>query len=405
MVDIFAKRIEEFNRYQMEIRGVSLQDARDMDLYPFFIPFSDTEGTTAVWNGHEVIMLGSNNYLGLTTHPKVKEAAKKAIDEYGTSCTGSRFLNGTLDLHLELDRRLAKFIGMEAAICFTTGYQSNLGAISAIIQKGDYAILDREDHASIVDGVTMSRGRMQRFNHNEPESLDKALSSLPEDAGKLVIVDGVYSMAGDIAPLPEIVPICKKYGARLMVDDAHSLGVLADGHGTAAYFDMIDDVDLVMGTFSKSFAAIGGVIAGNKDIIEYIQHSARSLIFSAALPASLIATVLAVLDIIEEDPSYSHRVLENAAYVRENLAALGFDIGQSTTPVVPIYIRDQARTVLFWKALADEGVYTNPVLPPGVAPNESLLRTSYTATHTRDHLDRALEIFERVGKRMDIIPE
>jgi len=317
--------------------------------------------------------------------------------------TGSRFLNGTLELHLELDRRLAKFVGKEAALVFATGYQTNVGTISAIVGKGDYVIIDKDAHACIVDGCMLSRGEMKRFRHSDISSLEKVLSELPAEAGKLVIVDGVYSMGGDVAPLPEIVAICKKYSARIMVDDAHGIGVTGQGHGTSAHFGLTDQVDLIMGTFSKSFASIGGFIAGSKDVIHYIQHHARALIFSAALPAPAAAAALASLDIMENEPERVARLWENADYMREGLRDIGYDIGQSNSPIIPVIIRDQFRTILAWRALIDEGVYTNPVIPPGVPPNLSLLRTSYMATHTRDHLDRALTAFRAIGERLDLL--
>jgi 8-amino-7-oxononanoate synthase len=384
---------------------MTAKDAQRLGVYPFFLPLQNTEGATALFQGHEVIMLGSNNYLGLTTHPKVRQAAMDAIRVYGTSCTGSRFLNGTLEFHHELERRLARFMGTEAALTFTTGYQTNVGTISSLVGKGDFVICDKEDHASIVDGCLMSFGEMRRFSHSDPSSLETILSRLPETAGKLVVIDGVYSMGGDIAPLPEIIRICKKYGARIMVDDAHGIGVTGpNGRGTAAHFGMMDDVDVVMGTFSKSFASVGGFIAGKADVIHYIQHHARSLIFSASLPPANAATVLACLDIIESDPSIVERLWNNADYMRQNLEKLGFDIGKSNTPIIPIITRDDLRTVLAWRALAEDGVYTNPVIPPGVPANQCLLRTSYTSTHTHAHLDKALEILDDVGHRLDLIP-
>ncbi len=395
MADIFDKA-REFT---------AAKEAMEMGIYPFFRPFSDTEGNIAIFEGKEVVMIGSNNYLGLTTHPKLRQAAKDAIDRYGTSVTGSRFLNGTLQLHLDLDRRLADFVGMEAALVFPTGYQTNVGTISALVGKGEYVILDKEDHASIVDGSLMSRGEIRRFNHNDLSSLETVLQKLPRGAGKLVIVDGVYSMAGDIAPLPEIVEISKRYGARIMVDDAHSIGVLGNGRGTAAHFGLTDQVDLIMGTFSKSFAAIGGFIAGSAEIVHYIQHHARALIFSAALPASLLATVMAAIEVIETEPQHVKRLWANAHYMLSGFKHLGYDTGTSNTPVIPIIIGEMYRTGLAWMALVEEGVYTNPVIPPGVPPNRSLLRTSYMATHRQEHLDRALQAFEVVGHRLDLIPE
>ncbi|MCC7207838.1 MAG: aminotransferase class I/II-fold pyridoxal phosphate-dependent enzyme [Anaerolineae bacterium] len=382
------------------------RDAMARGVYPYFQALQNSEGATALFQGKEVIMLGSNNYLGLTTHPKVRQAAADAVLEYGTSCTGSRFLNGTLELHLELERRLARFMQTEAALTFTTGYQTNVGTISALVGKGDYVIIDKEDHASIVDGCLMAFGEMRRFNHNDTSSLEVQLSRLPEDAGKLVVVDGVYSMGGDIAPLPEIVRIAKKYGARIMVDDAHGIGVTGPmGRGTAAHFGLMDQVDIVMGTFSKSFASVGGYIAGKADVLHYVQHHARALMFSASLPPANAATVMACLDIIEEDPSMIDRLWENANFMRESLTRMGFDTGRSNTPIIPIIIGEDLRTVLAWRALADGGVYVNPVVPPGVPANKSLLRTSYTATQKREHLVRALEVLADVAERLDLIPE
>ncbi len=380
------------------------KDAIKLGIYPYFRALSDTEGAVATFEGKEVVMIGSNNYLGLTTDPRVRQAAIDAVKRYGTSVTGSRFLNGTLELHLELDRRLAKFVGKEAALVFPTGYQTNVGTISALVGKGDYVIIDKDDHASIVDGCTMSRGEMKRFKHSDISSLETVLSQLPADAGKLVIVDGVYSMGGDIAPLPEIVDICKRHGARIMVDDAHGLGVTGGGRGTAHHFGLTDDIDLIMGTFSKSFASIGGFIAGSEEVVHYIQHNARALIFSAALPAPQAAAALAALDIMETEPQHVQNMWENADYMRAGLKKLGYDTATSNTPIIPIILRDDLRTVIAWHALIEEGVYTNPVVPPGVPPGQSLLRTSYMATHRREHLDRALRGFKVVGERLDFIP-
>lgn len=379
------------------------RDAMELGIYPYFRALSESEGTIATFEGKEVVMIGSNNYLGLTTDPRVREVSKDAIERYGTSVTGSRFLNGTLELHLELDRRLARFVGKEAALVFSTGYQTNLGTISALVHKADYVIIDKDAHACVVDGALLARGELKRFRHNDMDNLDQVLAKLPKDAGKLVVVDGVYSMGGDIAPLPEIVAVAKQHGARVMVDDAHGIGVTGQGHGTAMHFGLTDDVDLIMGTFSKSFASIGGFIAGDARVIHYIQHHARALIFSAALPAPSAAAVLAALDIIEEEPERVQRVWDNADYMRMNLQKLGYDTAQSNTPIVPVVIRDEYRTALAWRALIEEGVYTNPVIPPGVPPNASLLRTSYMATHKQEHLDRALQAFSIVGDRLDLV--
>ena len=383
---------------------VRAKEATEVGMYPYFRALSDSEGVTATFEGKEVVMLGSNNYLGLTTDPRVRQAAIEAIKRFGTSVTGSRFLNGTLELHLELERRLAKFVGTEAAVVFSTGYQSNVGAISSVVGKGDFVIVDKDDHASIVDGCKMSNGEMKRFRHNDMSSLESVLSKLPEDAGKLVIVDGVYSMGGDIAPLPEMLEICKQFGARVMVDDAHGIGVTGGGRGTAAHFGLTSEVDLIMGTFSKSFASIGGFIAGSAEVIYYIQHKARSLIFSAALPAPNAAAVLAALDIIETESQHVENLWDNAEYMRKGFNEMGYNTGTSNTPIIPVILGPDFVTALAWAALIEEGVYTNPVVPPATPPNGGLLRTSYTATHRKEHLDKALRAFKVVGERLDLIP-
>ncbi|MCX7845204.1 MAG: pyridoxal phosphate-dependent aminotransferase family protein [Dictyoglomaceae bacterium] len=387
--------------------GHPLFEARyaiEQGIYPYFLPLEETEGTEVIIHGRRLIMLGSNNYLGLTTHPKVKEAAINAVKKYGTSCTGSRFMNGTLALHRELEDKLAEFLNKEACIIFSTGYQTNVGTISALIGKDDIAITDKEDHASIIDGCKMSYGKMLRFKHNDMEDLERVLKSCPDDAGKLVIVDGVFSMAGDIAPLPEIIELCKKYSARLMVDDAHSIGVLGDhGRGTANHFGVEDDVDIIMGTFSKSFASLGGFIVGDEEVIFYIKHNARSFIFSASISPANTAAAIAALEIMQEEPERIERLWKISNRMRGGLKSLGFDIGNSCTPIIPVYIRDRWKTIFMWKELFDLGVYCNPVLPPGVPPNQSLLRTSYMATHTEEQIDRALEIFEKAGKKIGII--
>jgi 8-amino-7-oxononanoate synthase len=381
------------------------KEAMAMGVYPYFRALSNSEGVTAQFEGREVIMLGSNNYLGLTTNPRVCQAAADALQRYGTSVTGSRFLNGTLELHLELEQRLAQYVGKETALVFSTGYQTNLGTISALVDRGDYAILDKDAHASLVDGVMLSRGELKRFKHNDVDDLERVLSKLPTHARKMVIVDGVYSMMGDIAPLPEITAVCKRYNARILVDDAHGIGVMGNGHGTSAYFGVTDDVDLIMGTFSKSFAAIGGFIAGSADVIHYIQHHARSLIFSAALPASNTATVLEALNIMETEPEHVTALWDNAEYMRTQFKALGINMGNSQTPIIPIIIGEEFQTVFTWHALIEQGVYTNPVIPPAAPPNTSLLRTSYTATHTRHHLEQAIEGFRTVASQMDFLPK
>jgi len=372
-------------------------------VYPYFIPLTENEGAEAVCRGHRLIMCGSNNYLGLTTHPKVRQAALDAIQHYGTSCTGSRFLNGTLEMHEQLEHELAEWVGKEAALVFSTGMQVNLGAISALVTRGDIVILDKEDHASIMDGARLSWGETRRYAHNDMAELERLLAKLPEDRGKLVVVDGLFSMEGDIAPLPEIVPLCKQYGARLMVDDAHAMGVLGGGRGTAAHFGVTDQVDLIMSTFSKSFASLGGFIAGDEPVIHYVKHHARSMIFSASIPPANAAAALAALHVMQEEPERIQRLTEIADYMRKGYQQLGFDTGASTTPVIPIIIGDLDRTIMTWKLLFDAGVFVNPVLAPAVQPGHELLRTSYMATHTDAQLNRVLEIFEKVGKQVGLI--
>jgi 8-amino-7-oxononanoate synthase len=378
------------------------REAQEAGFYPYFIPLTDSEGTEVIVGNHRLIMIGSNNYLGLTAHPRVREAALEATKRYGTSCTGSRFLNGTLELHLELERCLAEFVGKEAALVFSTGYQTNVGTISALVGKGDFVITDKEDHASIVDGCRLSLGETRRFRHNDMEHLERVLAGLPDEAGKLVVVDGVFSMGGDIAPLPEIVALCRRYGARLMVDDAHSIGVLGGGRGTAAHFGIIDQVDLVMGTFSKSFASLGGFIAGDADVIHYIQHHARSLIFSASMPPANVAAALAALKVMQEEPERIARVNEIGERMRREFRRLGFNVGASQTPIIPIIIGDDMRTFMAWKALYEAGIYTNPVISPAVPPESALLRTSYMATHTDEQLERVLAAFAEVGQALGL---
>ncbi len=379
------------------------KDIKEAGLYPYFLAMEGNEGSEAIYQGKRLIMCGSNNYLGLTTHPKVRQAAIDAVQKYGTSCTGSRFLNGTLEMHLQLEEELADFVGKEAALVFSTGMQVNLGTVSALVQKGEIVILDKDDHASIVDGARLSWGEILRFRHNDLADLERVLVKAGQDKPKLVVVDGLFSMEGDIAPLPEIVSLCRKYGARLMVDDAHAIGVLGRGRGTAAHFDMVDEVDLTMGTFSKSFASLGGFIAGDEDVVHYIQHSARSLIFSASIPPSNAAAALAALRIMREEPERVDRLTEIAAKMRKGFTELGFNIGNSQTPVIPIIVGEDMKTFIFWRALLDAGVYVNAIISPATPQGRQLLRTSYMATHTDDQLDRVLSIFEKVGKELNVI--
>ena len=379
------------------------KEAQEAGYYPYFIPLSENEGSEASYQGHRLIMCGSNNYLGLTTHPRVQQASQDAVERFGTSCTGSRFLNGTLEMHEELEEKLAEWVGKESALVFSTGMQVNLGTISALVGRKDIVILDKDDHASIVDGAMLSWGDTERYRHNDMEDLERVLSKLPEDKGKLVVVDGLFSMEGDLAPLPDLVPLCQEYGARLMVDDAHAMGVVGGGRGTAAHYGLTDEVDLIMSTFSKSFASLGGFIAGDEPVIHYIKHHARSLIFSASIPPSNTAAALAALEVMQEEPERIERVNEIAERMREEFTKLGFDTGNSVTPVIPIIIGDEMQTIMTWKRLFDEGVFVNPVLSPATPKGRELLRTSYMATHTDEQLDEVLEIFEKVGKDLDLI--
>ena len=392
-MDIFSKCSEFTQAREAIAQGV----------YPYFLPLDENEGTEVVYHGHRLIMCGSNNYLGLTTHPRLKKAACEAIERYGTSCTGSRFLNGTLSIHHQLENELAEWVGKEAALVFSTGMQANLGAISAIVGRGDYVILDKDDHASIVDGARLGYGKIERYVHNDMAHLEKVLQSLPADVSKLIVVDGLFSMEGDIAPLPEIVPLAKKYGARLMVDDAHAMGVLGGGRGTAAHFGMNEGVDLIMSTFSKSFASLGGFVAGDENVIHYIKHFARSLIFSASIPASNTVAALTALQIMREEPERIDRVNAIGDRMRKAYTQLGFNIGHSVTPIVPILIGDNDLTFLMWKNLFENGVFVNPVISPAVAPGHQLLRTSYMATHTDEQLDRVISIFEKSGRQLGLI--
>src|SRR5512139_3720646 len=351
------------------------REAMASGLYPYFIPMSESEGTEAVFHGQRLIMCGSNNYLGLTTDPSVRRAAVEAVERFGTSCTGSRFLNGTLELHERLEKELAEFVGKEAALVFSTGMQTNLGVLSAIVGRGDVIVLDKDDHASIVDGAKLAWGDTKRFKHNDMGDLERVLSGIAKEKGKIVVVDGLYSMGGDLAPLPEIAALCKKHGARLMVDDAHGMGVMGRGRGTAAHFGATDQVDLIMSTFSKSFASLGGFIAGDDQVVHFIKHHARALIFSASIPAANAAAALAALRIMRDEPQRVERLAAIAERVRRELRAMGFNIGATVSPIIPIIIGDHMKTLLAWRALFDAGVFVNPVLSPAVPEGMNLLRT------------------------------
>jgi 8-amino-7-oxononanoate synthase len=376
---------------------------REKGVYPFFRPIESGQDTEVIIDGQRVLMFGSNSYLGLTNHPKIKEASKKAIDKYGTGCAGSRFLNGTLDIHIELENRLATYVGKEAAVLFSTGFQVNLGVLSCITGRNDYLILDEYDHASIIDGSRLSFSRVIKYAHNDMQDLERKLSMLPEEAVKVIAVDGIFSMEGDIVKLPEVAVLAEQYGANIMVDDAHSLGVIGHkGGGTASHFNMTDDVDLIMGTFSKSFASLGGFIASDAETIDYLKHRARSLMFSASMPPASVASVIAALDIIESEPERIDKLWDNTNYAMKLLLDEGFDLGPTESPILPIYIRDNEKTFMVTKLLQDNGVFVNPVVSPAVPSDSSLLRFSLMATHTFGQIDEAVEKISRVFKEVGV---
>lgn len=390
-----------FEKCRQFVRAKEVQAA---GLYPYFKPISDSEDTTVVIEGQKRIMLGSNNYLGLTHHPLVLEAASRALSRYGSGCTGSRFLNGTLDLHLQLEHALAEFLGKEECLVFSTGYQANLGLISGLISRGEMVYLDKLDHASIVDGAKMSYGDTLRFTHGDLEGLDRMIERTRNAKGAMIIVDGVYSMEGDIANVPELVRIAKKHGLALALDDAHSIGVLGpNGEGTAAHFGMTDDVDLIAGTFSKSLASIGGFVAGSENVIHYLKHHSRPLIFTASLPPANTAGVLAALEVMKREPERRTQLWANTHRLHEGMRSLGYDIGETETPIVPVLIGPMETTFVFWRKLFDAGVFTNPVMPPAVPPSQCRLRTSLMATHTFDQIDFCLDQFSKIGKELGVI--
>lgn len=374
-----------------------VEATRREQIYPYFHALESRQDTEVIMEGKRRIMLGSNNYLGLTVQPEIIEAAKQALDQYGTGCSGSRFLNGTLKLHLTLEEELADFVGKEAAMTFSTGFQSNLGIISALVSRQDYMVCDKENHASIYDACRLSYGKMVRYNHNDMASLEKCLKAIPESAGILIITDGVFSMSGDICKLDEIVALAKKYGARVMVDDAHGFGVLGNcGRGTADYFGLTDQVDIIMSTFSKSLASLGGFMAADAQVIDYARHVSRPFIFSASIPPSNAAAALAALRLLREHPELPKRLAALADYMRAGLTARGIAIRESATPIIPIYTYDAMRTLRINRRLYEEGVYVNCVLPPATPQGECLLRTSLMATHTEALLDEAMDIIARV---------
>jgi 8-amino-7-oxononanoate synthase len=380
------------------------KEAEAAGYYAYFIPMQSESGPEVTINGRRVIMLGSNNYMGLTQHPHVREMAMKALEKYGPSCTGSRLMNGTLEMHLELERRLAKFAKKDAALVFTTGYQVNLGTISALAGRHDTVIIDKADHASIVDGCKLSGAKVVRFKHGDLADLERVLQQADQKHGILIVMDGVFSMEGDLADLPGIVKLKKKYNARLLVDEAHSVGVFGEGgRGTCEHFGVIPDVDLIMGTFSKSFASTGGYIAGDADVIYYIKHAARPFLFTAAIPPSSAAAALGALDVIESEPERRVQLWKNVHFMKKGLDDLGFDTGNSKSPVIPIAVGEDMRNVQFWRRLLDLGVFANAAVSPAVEPGHALIRSSYMATHNEEVLGRALGIFQQAGKDLGLI--
>ncbi len=391
--DIFEKCYKFTAADELQKRGV----------YPFFRMIESAQDPEVIMGGKRMIMVGSNNYLGLTNHPKVKEAAIEAVRKYGTGCAGSRFLNGTLDIHVKLEEKLARFMRKEAALIFSTGFQVNLGVISALVGKDDLVIIDKMDHASIIDGCRLAFGEVKRYKHNDTTDLERALLD-NNGRGKLVVVDGVFSMEGDIVNLPEVLSLSEKYNARLMVDDAHGIGVLGrTGRGTAEHFDVEDRVDLLMGTYSKSLASIGGFVAGDRGIINYIKHFARSLIFSASPPPASVASVSAAIDIIENEPERIQKLWENTNKMLKGFKEIGFDVGSSQTPIIPVIVGDDEAAFKMVMMLQEEGIFANVAVSPAVPPGKALIRTSYMATHTPEHLEMVLEAFKKVGKLLGLI--
>jgi 8-amino-7-oxononanoate synthase len=380
-----------------------VEETKARGAYFFFRELDSPQGPLVTLNGRRMIMIGSNNYLGLTTHPRIKAAAIHAIETYGSGCAGSRFLNGNLVIHEALEKKLAAFVRKEAAVVFATGYQANLGGISSLVDRHDLVVLDQYDHASIFDGCRLSFGRVVKFRHNDMNDLERILRSEPGRA-KLVVVDGVFSMEGDIARLPEVVDLAQKYGARIFLDDAHGIGVLGkNGRGTEEHFGIDDGVDLVMGTFSKSFAAVGGFVAGPRKVVSWIKHFGRSQIFSASLPPVLVAVVSECLDVLQEEPQLRQKLWDNTRKMREGFQELGLDTGESETPVIPVLVGDPERVYGMCRALSDRGVFVNPVISPAVPPGRELLRTSYMATHTEEQLDTVLEAFAEAAPTVGLI--
>lgn len=382
----------------------ALDEVRAAGIYPYFREISSAQDTEVIINGQQVLMLGSNSYLGLTNDPRIKESICQAVQKYGAGCAGSRFLNGTLDIHVQLEEELAQLMKKPAVLLYSTGFQVNLGVISAIVGREDCILADRANHASLGAGCQMAAGKTFLFSHNDMTSLARRLAHLPAESPKIIVVDGVFSMEGDIIKLPELVALAKQYNAAVMVDDAHSIGVLGEhGSGTASHFGLVDDVHLIMGTFSKSLASLGGFIAGEADTIDYLKHHSRPLVFSASMSPANVAAALAALRIMIAEPERMVQLWANTERMKQGLLALGFKLGATETPILPVYVNDTLKTFIFCKRLQDEGVFVNPVIPPGVPPGEELIRVSLMATHTFAQIDRALEKFEKIGKELGII--
>lgn len=396
-MDIF-QRCYEFTR---------ADEVKEAGYYPYFRPIQENEGPVVQMLGKTMIMAGSNNYLGLTSHPHVKEAAIKAVEHYGTGCSGSRYLTGTIDLHIELEERLAKFLGYESCLLFSTGYQTALGLISTLCQKGDYVICDKENHASIMNACITAKGAFVdfvRYKHNDMKDLERVMQNIPEKAGKLIVTDGVFSVNGEIVDLPELTRIAEKYDAKVLVDDAHATGVIGKGgRGTASHFGLTDKTHLTMGTFSKTFASLGGFVAGPERVINYIKHHSPALIFSASPTPASVASALAALDVLEQHPELVDQLIANSGKMRDGFDELGFPIYRSQTGIVPVIIGDMDKAFYFWRKLYDGGVFVNAFVPPGVPPNMSMMRTSYMASHKEEHLNRILEIFTEIGREIQLI--
>jgi 8-amino-7-oxononanoate synthase len=382
-------------------------DVKAQGLYPFFHPIDETEGPVVSFAGNKLIMAGSNNYLGLTADPRVKKASINAIKKYGTSCSGSRYMTGTVNLHVELEERLADFFEKERCLLFSTGYQTGQGVIPTLVQRGEYVVSDKDNHASLVAASIMAVGqsaKFVRYGHNSMEDLERVLKAIPDNAGKLIVSDGVFSVSGEIVDLPRLVELAKKYHARILIDDAHAVGVIGKGgRGTPSEFDLVDEVDLVMGTFSKTFGSLGGYVAGECSVINYIKHNASSLIFSASPTPASVAAVLASLEIIKSEPELMSRLIENTDYVRQGLKNAGFKLMPSRTAIVSVIIGDQMKTLVFWRKLFDAGVYVNAFIRPGVMPGHEALRTSFMATHEQEHLDKVITEFCTIGKELGVI--